>query len=477
MSSEGEDDVQVILVDPDDPDAEGGFEYDDDDGNPIEWHTQACPCEICRVSALELQERIEASRPLPPECLGGDGDDVCEGCAGCPETAFPSADEVLKERDEWLIGHLETARPDMEEGFWRAEVESGAFNLPFMPLPPEPPPYPGFAEYVRAIEPKGETLPVLLKRSDGATILYADKFNTIFGEPGMAKTWLGIEAALASIKLGGRVLWWDFEDKPGTLHDRVKALGELGLVKGPNIAFVDYALKEVDELGKAAQALARAIGWLAEAGQYSLVVIDAAESSGAPSDGAPVTEWFKNMIDPFRLRKRSVGVLALDHVPKRRQDRPRGAIGSQAKLAKVDGAAFGLSGRPWTKTEDGVMTLKLEKDRPGDVPGHMGSRVATITGRTVNGKLIISIDPPTNNDDDDGLDMPMLLLAAIAGAGDEGVRGVKVLYDMVTGKGTHKQQALKELIEEGSVRQITSGKAKVHTLTDAGLMALEQGGE
>ena len=79
--------------------------------------------------------------------------------------------------------------------------------------------------------------------------------------------------------------------------------------------------------------------------------------------------------------------------------------------------------------------------------------------------------------DDDGLDMPMLLLAAIAGAGDEGVRGVKVLYDMVTGKGTHKQQALKELIEEGSVRQITSGKAKVHTLTDAGLMALEQGGE
>ena len=126
------------------------------------------------------------------------------------------------------------------------------------------------------------------------------------------------------------------------------------------------------------------------------------------------------------------------------------------------------------------MTLKLEKDRPGDVPGHMGSRVATITGRTVNGKLIISIDPPTNNDDDDdddGLDMPMLLLEAIAGAGDEGVRGVKTLYDKVKGKGTHKQQALRELIEEGSVRQIASGQAKVHTLTDAGLMALEQGGE
>ena len=138
----------------------------------------------------------------------------------------------------------------------------------------------------------------MLKRSDGATILYADKFNTIFGEPGMAKTRLGIEAALASIKLGGRVLWWDFEDKPGTFHDRVKALGELGLGKGPNIAFVDYKLKEVDELGASAQALANAIVWLAEAGRYSLAVIDAAESSGAPSDGAPITEWIKNMIDP-----------------------------------------------------------------------------------------------------------------------------------------------------------------------------------
>ena len=468
--------VQLVL-DQDDPDDIGGYVYGYDvNGEGGEWHTFTCPCEVCEVERRELLERVAAATPPLPECEGAD----CQGCgrSECPEPPRgQTIDELIKEENEWHIARLHSARPDMDEAFWRALVESEDFGLPVLPFPPEPSPYPGFEEYVRAIEPKGETLPVLLKRSDGATILYADKFNTIFGEPGMAKTWLGIEAALASIKLGGRVLWWDFEDKPGTLHDRVKALGELGLVKGPNIAFVDYALKEVDELGKAAQALARAIGWLAEAGQYSLVVIDAAESSGAPSDGAPVTEWFKNMIDPFRLRKRSVGVLALDHVPKRRQDRPRGAIGSQAKLAKVDGAAFGLSGRPWTKTEDGVMTLKLEKDRPGDVPGHMGSRVATITGRTVNGKLIISIDPPTSNDDDDGLDMPMLLLAAIAGAGDEGVRGVKVLYDMVTGKGTHKQQALKELIEEGSVRQITSGKAKVHTLTDAGLMALEQGGE
>ena len=49
------------------------------------------------------------------------------------------------------------------------------------------------------------------------------------------------------------MLWWDFEDEPDTLHGRVKALGELGLIKGPNVAFVDYNLKEVDELGASAR--------------------------------------------------------------------------------------------------------------------------------------------------------------------------------------------------------------------------------
>ena len=459
--------VQLVL-DQDDPDDIGGYVFGD--GEDEEWHTITCPCELCRVERRELMERVLAGQSIQ-ECEGQE----CQGCgrSECPELAWPTANEVLKERDEWLIAHLTTNNPDAGEAYWREAVEAGAFNIP---EPTPPPPYPGFAQYVRAIEPKGETLPVLLKRSDGATILYANKFNTIFAEPGMVKTWLGIKAALASLALGGRVLWWDFEDEPDTFHDRVKALGELGLIKGPNVAFVDYNLKEVDELGASAQALANAIEWLAEAGEYSVVIIDAAESSGAPSDGAPVTEWFKEMIDPFRRRKRTVGVLVLDHVPKRRQDRPRGAIGSQAKLAKVDGAAFGLSGRPWTKTEDGVMVPRLEKDRPGDVPGRPGSRVATITGRTVDGKLTISIDPPTNNDDD-GLDLPMLLLEVIGAAGAEGIRGQNALMGMVKGKGQAKVDALITLIGDGLVVQSKSGKAQVHTITDAGLIVLDEGGE
>ena len=68
------------------------------------------------------------------------------------------------------------------------------------------------------IEQKDEVLPALLKRSDGATIFYAGKVNTIFGEPGMAKSWVALKTAIAALELGGRVLWWDFEDKPDTIY-------------------------------------------------------------------------------------------------------------------------------------------------------------------------------------------------------------------------------------------------------------------
>ena len=122
------------------------------------------------------------------------------------------------------------------------------------------------------------------------------------------------------------------------------------------------------------------------------------------------------------------------------------------------------------------MALRLEKDRPGDVPGHIGAKVATITGCTVDGRLTITIDPPADNEDD-ALDIPMLLLAAIGGAGAEGVRGARALNEMVKGKGIHKQEALILLIQDGLVEQIREGKANVHRLTDAGRIALEQGGE
>ena len=256
-----DDEYQVELVDPNDPEDVGGYVYGDDvNGEGGEWHIDTCPCELCRVERRELMERVLAGQSIQ-ECEGQD----CQGCgrSECPELAWPTANEVLKERDEWLIAHLHSARPDMDEAFWRARVESGCFNWP----EPEPPlPYPGFSQYVLTVEQKGEALPALLKRSDGATILYAGKVNSVFGEPGMGKSWIALKAALASLENGGRVLWWDFEDKPDTLYRRAKALGQLDLITGENVAFIkdNNILELEDDLPN--MSLLCAVEWLADAG-------------------------------------------------------------------------------------------------------------------------------------------------------------------------------------------------------------------
>ena len=242
----------------------------------------------------------------------------------------------------------------------------------------------------------------------------------------------------------------------------------MAFIKDDNILELD------DDTGLPNPGLMCAVEWLVAGGIYSVVIIDAAESSGAPSDGSPVTAWGKEKVKPFSSR--DVGALILDHVPKRRQERPRGAIGSTHKLTRIDGAAIGISGKAWTKTEDGLMVLRLEKDRHGDVPGSVGKKIAAVKGHYEGELLTISIDPP-NQEDDGELDMAMLLLEALASAGDDGVTGVRTLNSMVKGKGQAKAEALSELIGDGLVTQRQSGKSKVHTITEAGLAALAEGGE
>ena len=451
-------------LDQDDPDDDGGYVYGE--GEAEEWHKERCPCELCRVERLELIERVIASRPL---CEGED----CQGCGNCPEVKQGRpASEIIKEEDEWLITRLNTTNPEVTPDYWRTRVEEGTFNLPELPFRP---PYPGFGQYVLKVEQKGEALPALLTRSDGATIFYAQKINTVFGEPGMAKSWIALETAIAALEKGGRVLWWDFEDKPDTLYRRAKAIDKLDLITGGNVAFIkDNNILELDEDGLPNPALLSAVEWLVEGGIYSVFIIDAAESSGAPSDGSPVAEWNREKIQPFA--NRNVGGLILDHVPKQRKERPRGAIGSTHKLAKIDGAALGISGKAWTKTQDGALILRLEKDRHGDVPGNIGAKVAVVKGHYEGELLTISIDPP-NQDDDGEEDVYMMLLDVIGAAGAEGVRGVKTLYSMVKGKSQAKAEALSELIGNGLVVQSKDGKAKVHTITEEGAIVLGEGGE
>ena len=82
-----------------------------------------------------------------------------------------------------------------------------------------------------------------------------------------------------------------------------------------------------------------------------------------------MTAWLQAHVDPWW----TVGhtVLLVDHVPKQKKDRPRGGIGSQAKLARIDGAALYAHGVPWNGQEGGHVHLTVHKDRPRAVTRHI----------------------------------------------------------------------------------------------------------
>ena len=161
-----------------------------------------------------------------------------------------------------------------------------------------------------------------------------------------------------------------------------------------------------------------------------LVVIDSCESAGLPADSNNAKPWYEKHVDPWL--DAGATVLLLDHVPKRKEDRPIGAIGSQHKLARVKGAAIFVSGRAWTKAEGGTVTLINHKDANGDLPAPLLKKVALVTVTpTEDGLLAYSITKPGQDEDVDVTDD---LLYQIAKLGTDGVTGSKNVRALVKAK-------------------------------------------
>ena len=69
-------------------------------------------------------------------------------------------------------------------------------------------------------------LPAILSRTDGRTVLYAQKVNTVAARPNGGKSWLAIKCAIEVVERGGRVLMLDFDNKrPSVLAGRAGDMG------------------------------------------------------------------------------------------------------------------------------------------------------------------------------------------------------------------------------------------------------------
>ena len=322
------------------------------------------------------------------------------------------------------------------------------------------------AQYVAPVTPRADgaaKLPALVERVDGATILYAGKLTSLYGEPGLGKSWAALMMAVDAMRdHDATVLWLDYEDSPRTLADRAVTIGALELLQGPGFKFLLPAIADDPPALRAAQDSAGSQ-------PQALVVIDAAESAGCPSDGSDVAPWFRRVIDPWL----AVGcaVLLLDHVPKRREDRGRGGIGSQHKLAHVNGAALYLTGQPWTKTANGKVRIVNQKDRAGDLPVALNKTLTTLVGTwqvSPRGDRVFSYSWDMPDTDDDADDLVAPLLDALATAGRDGIRGSRGLRDVVAADSRKLDSAVDHAMRSGLVEREKDGRAFVYRLTQDG---------
>ena len=307
--------------------------------------------------------------------------------------------------------------------------------------------------------------PAVLERIDGGLVLPAGKLNWVYGLPGSGKSFLCEIDLIFAVLRGGRALYLDYEDSQKTFHQRAAILGFNLKDYADSFKYIHGGLSEYP----AAQA--EAVAWLLDAPdpEMNQVIIDAAESSGCPSDGSPVNDWLAKVVMPWRDPGVNVGVLVSDHIPKKSEDRPDGPIGSQRKLAAVDGISLLVSGYCWTKTKSGRITLTNHKDRTGSYARHqtVAAVVGEWEGEGGTRAFAYRIVEPTKEDTSDNVGGK--ILNAINEAGPAGFIGKSNLSKAVGGNRNTVFRTIDSLVE-GMLLTVSKDRGSdVYRLTDDGL--------
>jgi len=253
--------------------------------------------------------------------------------------------------------------------------------------------------------------PALLTRTDGHSLLYPGRTHSLHGESESGKSLIA-QAETAHILTdpdAGRILYIDFES------DAAAVTGRLLDLNAPPDAIrtrLDYIRPDVDprRFPHERQSYLALLE-----NTYTLAVIDGVTDAlgvfGASSkDNDEVAAFMRALARPLALRT-GAAVVLIDHVTKDAENRGRFAVGAQAKMATLDGAAYVVEiAEPLGRGLRGIITLRIAKDRPGAVRPNCGiyrktdrtQEAARIVIDSTNGAIKAIIEPPRTsvNDDD-----------------------------------------------------------------------------
>lgn len=303
-----------------------------------------------------------------------------------------------------------------------------------------------------------ETRPTLLAREDGAHLLYAGKLHAVSGEPESCKGWLALHACGEAIAAGENVVYIDFEDGPETMLRRLR---ELGCEARAIVARFAY-LRPDEPLGDNGRiALDNVLR-----DQPALVVVDGLTEvltlEGLDlRDNVEVARWLALL--PRPIARSGAAVLLIDHVAKDKDTRGRYAIGAQHKLAGVD-VAYGLEVvSPFGRGRDGLVRLKVKKDRPGHIRQLAADdQVAELRLRSLDdGAVEVQVAVPAGGAEEF---RPTVLMERLSRAIETNPgQGKRDLREAVYGNNVAKDKGLQILVAEGFVEVRAEGSARRHT--------------
>jgi hypothetical protein len=307
--------------------------------------------------------------------------------------------------------------------------------------------------------------PELLSRTDGQCLLYRGRVHSLHGESESGKSWVALAEAAVQLTAGHKVLMLDFESDAATTVGRLLRLG----VSPEAVASrFDYRRPEADPdvLGHEQVPWRQLLG-----ARYTLAILDGVTEALAvygisSKDNDEVTRWIRAA--PRRLAAATgAAVVLVDHVTKDADTRGRFAIGGQAKMAALDGAAYvvevleplgiGLLGR---------VTLRVAKDRPGGIRPHAGAwrksdrtqeaAVVIIDSRD-HGTTEITVEPPRTDLADPSVTggggdwSPDHLMVQVCDVLEKAGAAMsrKGIESAIRGRATNKRQAIDALMETG----------------------------
>lgn len=304
-------------------------------------------------------------------------------------------------------------------------------------------------------------VPTLLPRTDGVCLIYPGLTHSLHGESESGKSWVAQAEAARILADGGRVLFLDFESDAGAIVERLRLLGADDRAVVERFAYVH---PEVDPRNPNEAPTFEAM--LTQ--RFDLAVLDGVTDAvglfGLESrDNDALTLWARFL--PKRIADETgAAVVMVDHVTKDAESRGRFAIGGQAKLATITGAAYTVeTSQPLGRGLRGVIVLRVAKDRPGYVRGHSGRQrasdrtqeAARIIVDSTDDVVVVTVEPPTGDTADaGGTFRPTTLMERISEALEVSTRGplsFRQLDDVVHGKADAKRGAIRILAVEGHV--------------------------